>query len=87
MPLQPLIWILIGKMKEISDYVCDDYVVSYRKDICVSYLIPSHHHVLLDSERAKVNKVKSIMCQKPSPQLSILGLLHHAHSSNVPRLA
>jgi len=28
-PLQPLAWFLVRKFRELSDYICDDYVVSY----------------------------------------------------------
>ncbi|MBN1294512.1 MAG: T9SS type A sorting domain-containing protein, partial [Candidatus Latescibacteria bacterium] len=32
LPFQPLVWIIIGKMKETSDFVCDDFVIQYAKE-------------------------------------------------------
>ena len=32
LPFQPFMWILIGKIRDVSDYVCDDYVVQHGKD-------------------------------------------------------
>ena len=30
LPIQPLMWILVHQIEEISDYVCDDYVITYN---------------------------------------------------------
>ena len=51
LPFQPFLWILVGKLKETNDYVCDDYVVKYGNE-GRSYAVQLYKPVLPDMQYA-----------------------------------